>query len=61
VRGEDRDTHLPVLLQWAEHEDAGAAMLPHHPPEVSHRVAHGALGHDELVPAVVTLTMGRVK
>ena len=48
-------TYVSVFHQRTEHEDAGAAMFPHHPPEVGHCVAHGALGHDELVPAVVTL------
>lgn len=36
-----RATHPPDLHQVGYHDDAGRLLLPHHPPEVVHRLVHG--------------------
>ena len=54
-------TYLSIFFERTEHHNAGAAMLPHHSPEVSHRAAHGTLGNDVLMPPVVTLTTTRTQ
>lgn len=40
-------TYLIVLLQFGEHDDDAAPLLPYHVPEVPHCVHHWPLGGDE--------------
>ena len=44
---------LPLLVQVAQHHHHLALELPHHPPEVSHRVLQGTLrGYVGIAPLV---------
>ena len=47
--------YLPLLLQLAEHEHRGDAMLPHHAPELIDGRAEGTLSQDVLVSVLVAL------
>lgn len=47
VQTENELTHLVVLLQLGQHDDDAAPLLPHHVPEVTHRVQHRPLGGNE--------------
>lgn len=38
--------HLIPLLEFGDHDDDGAVLLPGHLPEVVHRVDHRTLGGD---------------
>lgn len=52
--------HLLALSELREHDDEGCLLLPHHLPEVRHRVGHGALGGNVgLVLPAVALQAGR--
>lgn len=49
---------LLSLLDLRQHHDRVALPLPHHPPEVLHRVRQGPLGGDEIVLLSVALQTG---
>lgn len=52
-------THLILLLQVGDHHYDWAFLLPHHPPEVPHRVHSGTLcGDVGLLLAAVALQTG---
>lgn len=48
-------TYLLPLLDLGEHHDGVALPLPHHPPEILHRVGKGALGGDEIILLPIAL------
>lgn len=47
--------YLLPLLDLGEHHDCVAFPLPHHPPEILHRVGQGALGGDEIILLSISL------
>ena len=54
--------HLLFFLQLGEHDNSRGSLLPHHVPEVAHRVHHGALGGDEhFICSVVSLNTNKYK
>lgn len=53
-----RAADLLSLLDLRQHHDRVALPLPHHPPEVLHRVCQGPLRGDEIVLLPVALQKG---
>lgn len=43
-REDTRVCDLVVVVEAGQHDDDGRVLLPHHPPEVIHRLFHGRLG-----------------
>jgi len=50
-----QDTYLLPLLNFGEHNDGVALPLPHHPPEILHRVRERSLRGNEVILLAIAL------